>query len=131
MNNRISEYYSAKDELDRPVVDVDGDGPPTMLDELMEDSDRIFHKDAAAYQVSQHKRLREYEKTLYVWGDEQFNKGMDALAIDNAINTELVKMRQLLHYETQQYLRILDQQLRTRNEGIGLFVLHKITTGEG
>lgn len=125
--NRISKFYAVKDELDRPVLqDEDDDSSTELLDDLLESSDSVMQKDITRFQVNQQRRLQEYEATLYVWGDKQFQGGMDGKAIDNAIDVELIKFRQMLQYETQQYVIVMLQEKQTRDEAIGLFTMNQI-----
>lgn len=128
MNNRISSYYGVKEALDTPVVDkeAEDDSSDVLMDDLLESSDSVYHADVTRFQVNQQKRLQEHEQSLYVWGDAEFKKGTDGKAIDNAIDVELIKMRQLLQYETAQYLIIMKQEKQTRDEAIGLFMLDKM-----
>lgn len=105
--------------------------PHDLLDDLVEDSERVFHHDMAKFQLNQQKRYDEYNKKLHDWADVEFKKGAtDGKTLDLSIETELKRFRNELHEETKQYMIIMDQEKKTRDEAIGLFVLHKASIGE-
>lgn len=125
--SRISGYFHVQDEIDSPVLPDNGMGD-SLLDDLLHTSEGIFHADVTRFQVNQERRLWEYEQTLYVWGDKQQKDGMDGKAIDNAIDMELVKFRQMLRFETEQFVRVMEEQRKGRDHAIGIFSANPMHT---
>lgn len=104
----------------REAIEHDPNEPePTLHDDLLETSDRVFHREVAKFQLQQHARFMEFMRQLDAWHkQEQQNIMNNPLQLAWMVKEHIKKIRAQLRAETKEAISGLLRMKHERNEGI-------------
>lgn len=94
-----------------------------LADDLLEDSERIFHRGVAEFQQRQMQNFHESLKEAVVWGNHEIEGGANPENTQFIIETHAQKLRSALREERDTYVRNMRIVQKIRNQNLLLFLL--------
>ena len=116
---------SARIEVDDFIQETP-DEPQNLLERTLEESEKIYHKCVAKFQVAQCVLMQEMQYKLFAWARKKLQEGYDDAGIDLAVAKKIGEARKFQHNELFQVMQQLANETDMRNASIHLWYSHRL-----
>jgi len=96
----------------------------TTVDELLEDSDRIFHLAVTRHQIKLNERMRRWERKAKKWIWKQFLKGAECATVRVTVEKRRKQLRAMIRISTA--VKMTEEELKQADRDFEILQCSKL-----